>query len=236
MSAATFAGVQAIVHSVTDKLKEDSIDTNFLDGVKEDLSVIKGQIQDDCSRDPQCAAFHDRLVEVVSACVTLVGDALKKIDKEYKQKIKALESKIKELQMEKEVNEYKLARGQIAYDIEKAVIRLVLDGVKSNHHITAIWAMKKAIRGKKDFVDIFQNEEQQQMAKNKWDELQKEFPLEGRHIRYIRELKDCRVGPAHPNVDAYRLEDILHKGDVSDKELYLLNFLKSAGNSTSNSC
>ena len=107
--------------------------------------------------------------------------------------------------------EQKLVVGQIAFEIDKLVLEVVLKGIGSRQGlgIFNIGAMEKAIKKKDNYSDAFKSEAERQKVAMRWNTLKSNIRWEGRHYRYIRELKDLRLNNAHPKMDAETMRKAL---------------------------
>ena len=151
---------------------------------------------------------------------SLVSDQLEKL----KEKYKLLEKRIKEF----EACQLKRKTGQLALEINRAVVHKVLEGIvdPDEEQINTIGDMEKAFKGKSNFDDIFENEEDMKKAKEKWETLKKEIKWKGVYFRYLKKLKYNHINTAiaRPTFDLQEMKQALTNGTLQmpDAEMQLL--------------
>lgn len=130
---------------------------------------------------------------------TLRNDELAKNFAEVTQTLEELQRKHAML----EEIEQKLVVGQITFEIHELVLDVVLKGIGSREDLAifTIGTMEKAIKKKDNYSDVFTEAERQEVTK-RWNTLKSSIGWEGRHFRYIGELKRLRLDTAHPKMDA----------------------------------
>ena len=141
------------------------------------------------------------LQELVCQFTELVATCLEKIKglKEEVEALKQLEGEIKTLKEKMEemnVNSRKLVLGQIAYEIDKAVVSYVLNEiVEPNHFINTIKDMESAIRGDdSNYADVLATAERKLEAEDRWRKLKEKLHWNPLHFRYMKLLKQHRKG------------------------------------------
>lgn len=117
---------------------------------------------------------------------------------------------------DREMERLQLKVGQVAYEVESAIVKKVLAGLTKSQdpHINSIVQLEKAIKGKTNYADAFETDEDRESAKHEWEKLKTELKWKGKHYRYISELKKIRTSIAHPKVDLQSLRKELTDGTL----------------------
>ena len=107
--------------------------------------------------------------------------------------------------------EQKLVVGQIAFEMDKVILDVVLKGIGSREDLAIfnISAMEKAIEKKGNYSDVFKSEDERRKVEMRWNTLKSSIGWEGRHFRYIGQLKRLRLDSAHPEMDAETIRKAL---------------------------
>ena len=139
--------------------------------------------------------------------------------------LKGLTENYQDFYDEREMERLQLKIGQVAYVVENAIVNEVLAGLtNSNPHINSIVELEKAIKGKSNFVDVFNTNEDRECAGRRWKELKHNLKWSHSHHRYIIELKGNRIPIAHPTFDEHSLREALDRGGlqnvVRDEKLF----------------
>ena len=99
------------------------------------------------------------------------------------------------------IQEDDLILGQVAYDIERYIVRIVLGPfVGPSHYITSIKKIQSALKGDEDYTDLFSPEIQQQVAR-RWKDLQEVIHWSLDLFRFMNALKKGRISSAHQKVN-----------------------------------
>ena len=96
------------------------------------------------------------------------------------ERYRLLENRIKEL----EESRLKLMVGQLAFELNRAVVHKVLANIldPDQEQIDTIGDMEKAIEGISNFDDIFKTKEDKKNAEKKWETLKRELHWRGMHF------------------------------------------------------
>ena len=125
-----------------------------------------------------------------------------KDNRELQKKVDSLEQKFSSLKEAATSNKDKLVLGQVAFDVDRSIPKLVIDPVLGIcHNILRIKDMDSALKGDED---IFK-EEQKIDCQKRWEKLKAELGWSGKVFRYVKGLKQSRITVAHPTID----EDIV---------------------------
>lgn len=120
--------------------------------------------------------------------------------KELKEK---LEEVTKELEALKGAHN-KLILGQLAFEVEKAIINEVFMNIidsPEEHFIDTIADMQNTLEKQANFADVFTNDSIREIAAEKWEGLKKTLHWKDYHFRCISHLKRNRVPVAHPKFE-----------------------------------
>ena len=112
------------------------------------------------------------------------------------ERVEELNEKVKKLEGSKQ----KLLLGQLAFDVDQALVDMVfkdIDCDTGRAQIYHIYQMEKAIKGKCPYTSLFQKHERARIRK-KWNDLQAKLGWEERHYIGLTNLKDLRFGEGHP--------------------------------------
>ena len=152
------------------------------------------------------------LIETLCDLTDLAKNISARIEKVESEK-EELQRKVSDLQkkVEKLVeNEQKLVAGQIAFEVDNAVLKKVLESIQvpdaKELSIFSIGDMEKAISGQRNYTDIF-TEEQRRRAEHQWNELKSRLGWGGKHYRRLKELKSLRRQIAHPDLDVDQMSE-----------------------------
>ena len=138
-------------------------------------------------------------------------NSLKADNSSLKRQVELLQEQVKKLEETVETlnikiskintHEEKLILGQVAYDIEQYVAKIVLDPlVGPKHYISSIEKLQSAIKGDDNYADIFP-EATRRKAEDNWKDLQEQIKWNLDLFRYMGTLKKGRISSAHPPVD-----------------------------------
>lgn len=144
---------------------------------------------------------------------------LTKENSELKAAMEELKSKLEKL----ETSQQNLIVGQIAFQIEKAVLKYVMKGIDEpkKRAIYNINNLEKAIENNKRFADAFSKEERHK-ASCEWEMLKSQIGWEDKHYRHLKRLKDFRVDIAHPtDISEMELKEAISK--VCSQDRFLKN-------------
>ena len=149
---------------------------------------------------------------------SLVSDQLEELNEQFR----LLENRIKEL----EECQLKLMAGQLAFEINRAVVHKVLAEFldPDQEQIDTICDMEKAIKGMSNFDDVFKTKEDMKKAEKKWEALKREIQWKGVHFRYLKKHTDFRMhlSAVHPVFDPEAVKQVLRNGTlkVPDMDLF----------------
>lgn len=180
---------------------------DILQGNTVDTERLYERILEEC--DGEEASFWETNCEVLVEVVCSLHDAVDVLINKVKQtalKNDELDSKLAELQTKHaklEENERRLVVGQIAFEVDQVVLDSVLKGIGSPEELAifTISAMERAIKKRDNYSDAFRSEAERQEVEKRWNALKSKLGWNGRHFRYIRELKNLRLSSAHPKLD-----------------------------------
>ncbi len=229
--------IQRRVASINDQLKGGhSIDSTLIEQLQMDIGVVLEVVCLECEADPeQWESNSMMLVEAISDYNGLVITCLKKIDAikdentkikaaliSLKDKINALEEEVKQLSIDRD----RLVLGQVAFEIERAIVSSILDKhIGPNHYINGIEDMERAIRGvDSNYVDVL-TEEKKRVADKRWRDLQQALNWYPQHFRYMKSLKWHRISAAHPKINVAKVEVALKNGALPESETKVFNEL-----------
>ena len=142
-----------------------------------------------------------------------------KYNRELQKKVDSLEQKFSSLKEAATSNKEKLVLGQVAFDVDRSIPKLVIDPVLGIcHNILRIKDMESALKGDED---IFKEEEQKIDCQKRWEELKAELGWSDKVFRYMKGLKQSRLTVAHPTID----EDIVRSAvdtfvERNDREMF----------------
>jgi hypothetical protein len=109
--------------------------------------------------------------------------------------------------------EQKLIIGQIAFELDEAVLLYVFKGI-GNHKKLSVYTihhMENAIEKEKQFTDTFSSEKERKAAEERWDKLKTHIGWQNKHYRDLDFLKDFRpsLSSAHPHITDKQLHDAI---------------------------
>ena len=215
------------------KMKQDD-----LIALKQELDseTFKKEILDESTHEIKSAVNTEVLVSVVSnfyeliECLNQSASELTEEVKELKQQVENLAKQLEELKKdgrstqlmleELKKDRTQLMVGQLAFEVEKAIIYEVLTKVigSSTHYVTTLEDMQSALNRKPNFTDVLSDPNQKKAAE-KWEELQKTLKWKEIHFRYIKNLKSSRVSVAHPKFDAAIVANAIKEKKVGQHEV-----------------
>lgn len=184
-------------------------------------------IQNECDHDQAHLWESDcQILFEVVAYQELVQILIKKVENlevkylHMKQQIQQLEKKQKLLEDKLDETKMRLMVGQLAYEIDKEVLHNVLSDMVDVKEkcVCSISDMKSAIKGKDNYDDIFEDENDRLRAKKKWDDLKAYLEWEGKHFRYLKSLKSFGVQDAHPDFNPEAIKQALMNGALKTKD------------------
>ena len=203
-----------------------SIDYTVLEELQTDIEVVLAVFSQDYDaiRKSDCIM----LVKAISSHNELVTTCLNKIEAtqheniKLKDRINTLEEEVKRLSLDRN----KLVLGQVALEIEKAIVSIILDKLIGPHHyIYAIQDMEHAIYGEgTNYADVL-TEEGKRVAENDWRKLKQELQWSSRHFRYMKSLKQHRISVAHPRINEAEIKHALENWALPESEAILFNEL-----------
>ena len=183
-----------------------------IDRLYEDLVAEVQSIQDGTQEafwESRCQVLIETLRNLAdlaknnSAKVESENEKLRREVSDLQKKVSDLERKVEKLQEDKQ----NLVAGQIAFEVDKAVLKKVLEGIQvPDAKELSIGAMEKAINGERNYTDIF-TEKQREHAERQWNELKSQLGWRGKHYRRLKELKSLRHEIAHPDFHVRQMSE-----------------------------
>ena len=213
------------------QLKTGEIKHEDLIVLKQDLNskTFNEEILEECTDETKSAVNTEVLLSVVSNFYELIeclNLGLKVSTQTKDSEIEGLIKQVRELKIQverltKQLEELKKDRtqlmiGQLAVEVEKAIIDKVLTNVigSPKHYVSTLKDMEKALKRKPYFADILTDDSNHEKATKKWKELQRELNWEEIHFRYIKSLKKSRVAVAHPKFEAAMIQNAIKENKV----------------------
>ena len=226
--------IQRRIASINEKLQDDhSIDTTLVEQLQADIEVVLEVICQECDEKPELWESDSiMLVQAMSSYNELVTTCLKKIEaiqdenvkikatlQSMKDRITSLEEELKQLNLDKN----KLIIGQVAFEIEKAIVSSILDELIGPHHyINAIEDMERAISGEdSNYADVL-TDNQREEAEQSWKDMKLELDWHPRHFRYVEQH---RISTAHPDINEVKVKYALENGALPESETKLFSEL-----------
>ena len=190
--------VDIIVDEVERNLHDDlSIETNFETGWEANSMM---------------------LIDTLCELRQLTNDLIARVNdlEPLKTKVLLLEEKVRKLEGDRE----KLIAGQLAFMVEKEVLAKVFANSKcpspDELMLYSIKSMEKAINCKYPYNTTFTDEQHKLVSEN-WKTLKEKLGWTADHYVGVRELKEQRLGTAHPDVLLSEIQKILLKVTLSSK-------------------
>ena len=123
---------------------------------------------------------------------------------------------MKEIEVSRQVQ---LKGGQLAFELNRAVVHKVLDGIvdADEQEVNSIGDMEKAFKGKSNYDDIFEKEEDVNKAMERWESLKKEIGWQEVHYRFLKRLRYDYLDVVCSTFDLEEIEQALKDG-----RLYML--------------
>ena len=219
------------VDILNSKLKSGHpVDSSIIAEIKSEVSTLDEQVSSECKDQQElwqstCMVLKElicKFTELVATCLQKMKgveeefEALKLTLQKLEGEIMTLNHKVEEMN----VDSHKLVLGQIAYEIDKAVVSYVLNEiVEPNHYINTIKDMESAIRGNEsNYADVLATAERRLEAEDRWRELKEKLHWNPRHFRYMKLLKQHRIGSAHPPIDKAKVEAALENNLIPELE------------------
>ena len=233
-----FKRLRAQIESGT--LNSDSMEDVEVISFEEDLENFRAELdQERLSDQPTWEIACEEMYEILCEVKLFANRTLEKIkslkaDKDRQVKllqnqVQNLEITVKTLYIEiKKINthEEELLLGQVAYDIELYVAKIVLDPlVGPKHYITSIKKMQSAINGDDSYADLFP-EATRREAECSWKDLQERIGWNRDLFRYMGALKKSRISSAHPTVDKENAIAAMKKNLPRDEQEKFRDLLK----------
>ena len=183
--------------------------------VKDELAskTFKEDVLEESKDEMKSAINTEVLFSVVSNFYKLIECLQQKVSslseevKQLKQEVFAMTKNLKEVTKELEAlkgDHIKLILGQLAFEVEKAIVSEVFTkviGSPDKYYITTISDMQKALMRQENFADILADDSKRKEAIEKWKSLQKTLDWKDYHFRCISYLKRSRVPVAHPKFE-----------------------------------
>lgn len=201
--------------TLASQLSTGKINEEIFQDMKQELSSsdLKERIMEECAETETWETTCEVLLSTLSDCVELLGQLVqealkfKNESKDLKKKVEDLTKDVEELKKVKkkaELTSNRLMVGQIAFEVEKAIVKHVLEeviGPPWKSFIKSISNMQQALNRERNFSDILSDDLKCKEAGQRWKDLQKELGWEERHFRCIDFFKMGRYDDAHPTLD-----------------------------------
>ena len=198
--------------------------TAVIDSLKKKLSAAEQQVDGNESKNfcQELSSMLSKLDELITRLAEVCNKKmthLEERDKTQQDEISSLRERVKIL----EGSEQKLLLGQLAFEVDKAVVDKVFKdsdcgtGTAEEHYINYIKDMEKAIKGEHPYVSVFQ-EHQRECIRQKWIELQDRLGWKERHYRGLKNLKRLRLREAHPQFSTEKMKDAIKEASRSEQE------------------
>ncbi len=229
--------LQRRIETINDQLKGGySIDPILIDHLQMDLEDMLEIVRQECEADPEQWESNSMILfEAISNYNELVITCLKNIDaikdenmkikaalKSMNDKINALKEEVKRLSFDT----HRLVLGQVAFEIEKAIVSSIFDElIGPSHYINGIKDMERAIHGvDSNYADVL-TEEEKGVADKSWRDLKQILNWHPWHFRYMKSLKQHRISAAHPEINVAKVEVALENGVLPESDTKLFNEL-----------
>ena len=195
--------------------------TTIIDILKKKVSVAEQQVVEKESKNfcQELSCMLSKVDELFTRLTKLHNKKMTHLenqDKIQQDEISSLRERVKIL----EGSEQKLLLGQLAFEVDEAVVVKVFkdsDCGTSTADIYHIKQMEKAMRGEHPYVSVFQ-EHQRERIRQKWIELQDRLGWKERHYRGLKNLKDLRLRKAHPKFSTEKMKDAIKEASRSENE------------------
>ena len=202
-------------------LKDELVSKSFKEDVlKESEDETKSAINTEVLLDV-VSDFYE-----LTECLQQKVSSLSEEVKELKQEVFTLTKNLKEVTKELEAlkgDHIKLILGQLAFEVEKAIVSEVFTkviGSPDKYYITTIADMQKALMRQENFADVLADDSKRKEAIEKWKGLQKTLDWTDNHFRCISYLKRSRVPVAHPKFEISTVRKVIndHKAGQHKKD------------------
>ena len=198
--------------------------TAMIDSLKNKLSAAEKEVVGNTSKklfqDLSCMLSKlDELITQLAEVHNKKMTLLEERDRLQQDEISSLKERVKTL----EGSEQKLLLGQLAFEVDKAMVDKVFKdsgcgtGTAEEHYINYIKDMEKAIKGEHPYTSVFQ-EHQREHIRQKWSELQARVGWKERHYRGLKNLKRLRLREAHPKLSTEKMIDAIKEASRSENE------------------
>ena len=183
--------------------------------LKDELAskTFKEEVLEESEDEMKSAINTEVLFSVVSNFYELIECLEQKVSslsedvKELKQEVFTLTEYVKEVTKQLDAlkgDHIKLLLGQLAFEVEKAIVSEVFMNVidsPDEYFISTIADMQNALMRQANFADILADDSSREKATEKWKGLQKTLDWKDYHFRSIKYLKRSRVPVAHPKFE-----------------------------------
>ena len=185
--------------------------------------TFKEEVLEECKDENKSAVNTDVLFSVVSNFYELIECLEQKVSTLSKD-VRELMEKVKEANEKLETwkgGRNQLILGQLAFEVEKAIVNEVLAaiiGSPDKYYITTIADMQSALEKKAYFSDVLADDSNHKNATKRWKDLQMTLEWKDYHFRCISHLKRSRVPAAHPKFEAAEVTKAIKEGEVGHHE------------------
>ena len=170
-----------------------------------------------------CEVLFEIFVDYIEILDTKIQDLedqtldIKQQVQQLDDRLKLLEDRFKKPKEEHEEERMTSMVGQLAHEIDKEVLHHVLSDLidVNEKHVYGISNMEKAIKGKRNYNDILEHEDDRLRARKKWDDLKTDLGWEGKHFRYLKYLRQfCLRDDPQADFDPEVIKQALEIGSL----------------------
>ena len=181
--------------------------------------TFKEEVLEECKDENKSAVNTDVLFSAISNLCKLIECLEQKVST-LSENVRELTEKVKEANEKLEAwkgDRIQLILGQLAFEVEKAIVNEVLAaiiGSPDKYYITTIADMQSALEKKAYFSDVLADDSNHKNATKRWKDLQTTLDWKDYHFRCISYLKRSRVSAAHPKFEVADVTKAIKEGKV----------------------
>lgn len=200
--------------------REDNVlSVKSMDNVLEGTKAIFDTLTETFEDEEEDVIWQDAASDLINTVCNLRGvtrNLIKRVTKleqrdgELTQTKKELEDlKRKSDRLEK--TKQKLIIGQIAFELNEAVLLYVFKGIGDHKKLSiyTIHHLESAIEKEKRFADTFSSDKERKTAEERWDKLKTHIGWQNKHYRDYDFLKGLCLSSAHPHIPDKQLQDAI---------------------------
>ena len=205
-----------------------------VESFQQPLEAFKSKIASDCldSAEPLVRAHSELENEVqddhsvYQVIVAECDDATEKLQ-HFECPLPSISDRLEKLEerfelLEKSINRIEASRlakeegGQLAFEINRAVVHKVLNGIidPDEEQVNSIGDMEKAFEGESNYDDIFEKEEDLNKAMERWETLKKEIGWQEVHYRFLKRLRYNYIDVVYSTFDLEEFKQALKDGTL----------------------